>query len=188
MKTIKWMGISLALAAAVLCAGCGNDDDNNGTQEPDETETVVTDYTATQNVKTVPLPTNDCVIYEDFNKKYILNLAYGKLLLVPYYREDGKWENVSSDEWGDEDIGYYVADMVMKDVGEVNDLADITEKISPEYSSAARIFPDIQPHHGYAVAFKTGSGEVKYMRVFVSSYTLDDEGSLSTVTVKYQLY
>lgn len=45
-----------------------------------------------------------------------------------------------------------------------------------------------QPQHGYAMCFKTGDNEWKYIRVYIKGYTLDNEEALSSITVQYQLY
>lgn len=49
-------------------------------------------------------------------------------------------------------------------------------------------YSTVQPNHGYAAFFTTEDGEVKYLRILVTDYSLDESGALETITVQYQLY
>lgn len=184
MKT-KWFWLPLmAVFFGIMCSGCG--DDNDPTEELDggDNTEVKGDFTATAEVKTVKIPSisnlRDCVIYESFNHKHILDLYDGKLRFLAYYRSEGDW--YISDYYT-----YHCSHVNMKDIGKVNGLSDITEKISLK-SGYRNDFPEVQPNHGYAITFIKEEDEVGYLRVYVKSYTLDDNGSLSSITVQYQLY
>lgn len=189
MKT-KWFWLPLmAVFFGIMCSGCG--DDNDPTEEPgggDNTE-VKGDCIATAEVKTVTLPDtygiDDYVVYESFNYKHRLIHGSGKLRLYVYLRKEGEWK-LSYSNLGDSYWGYLAW---VEDVGKVNGLSDITEKFPLEEGvHYTHYFPDVQPNHGYAITFIKEGGEVGYLRVYVKSYTLENDGSLETVTVQYQLY
>lgn len=170
-------------AAAMVFTSCSDDDNNDMSGSGDNNTEIKGDYTATTNVKTVALKKSDygVTIYEDFNYKYDLDLFKGDLSLVPYIRTNGEWTlngyfNSSS---------YYYKNINMEDCGKMESISDVTEKI--EIDNRYHYCPAAQPGHGYATCFKTEE-ETKYMRLYISSYKLDGEDSLESITVHYQLY
>lgn len=44
------------------------------------------------------------------------------------------------------------------------------------------------PNHGYAIAFNTFEDGVKFMRVYEKSYTQQNDGEVTDITVEYQLF
>lgn len=44
------------------------------------------------------------------------------------------------------------------------------------------------PNHGYAIAFNTFEDGVKFIRVYEKSYTQQNDGELTDITVEYQLF
>lgn len=44
------------------------------------------------------------------------------------------------------------------------------------------------PNHGYAIAFNTYEDGVKFMRVYEKSYTQQNDGEVTDITVEYQLF
>jgi len=46
----------------------------------------------------------------------------------------------------------------------------------------------MQPKCGYRGYIATEDGKLKYIRLHVKEYTLDEVGTLATATVMYQLY
>lgn len=190
----------LMLLFGALCVSCGSDN-NEPTDEPGAggkeeiggTE-VKGDYTATTAVKTVMLKNEwrwDSVdipaCYEDFNRKYGMSLCFGDLVILPYIRKAGEWiQEIKVYSTGLSYDDFYV---IMEDVGKVNNLSEVIKKIEPTTSIGSKIvYPDAQPKHGYAVTFRTEDDELKYLRIFVADYTLNDFGTVSTVTIQYQLY
>ena len=178
----------------VLCTSCGSDN-NEPTDEPGtgdaggtgDTE-VKGDYIASTKVKTVVLKSewkwysaDIPVCYEDFNRKYSLFLDAGKLCVLPFVREYGKWSPRSSS------YGYESFYLIMEDIGKVKSLSEVTKKLEL-VDNIICPFPNAQPKHGYAVTFKTENDELKYLRLFVIDYTLTDDGAIATFTVQYQLY
>lgn len=181
-----------------LCLfSCGDDDDedvNNG-GSGDNTE-IKGDYTATTSVKTATLtssgvygnPVTGIRIYEDFNNLYTLVLSGGNICFVHYQRHNGEWDKQYTIK-GKNGI---------KDIGKVTSLQDVDiknkEKENDHYSSnygnyyGGHCYSQVQPSHGYAAYFTTENDEIKYMRIFVKDYKLDDEGSLASITIQYQLY
>lgn len=189
MKKNLWfmlLAILTISASAIAFTACSDDDDDNdtgGNNGGNDTE-IKGDYTATTNVKTVTLKEyknykqGNVTIYEDFNYKYDLALYVGDMALVPYKRSNGAWEP-------NKNYGYYNIDI--KDIGKMNSISDITEKIEEFYPNSGKYFPAAQPGHGYAACFLTENG-TQYLRLYISNYKLDSEGSLESITVQYQLY
>lgn len=183
-----------------LClVSCGDDDDenvNNGGSNGDNTE-IKGDYTATTSVKTVTLttssvnglPTSGIKIYEDFNNLYSLVLSKGNLCLPHYGRSNGEWSAYIFRQDYDTETG-------IKDIGKVTSLQDIRIKNNNEndyryskYGSPLHFnYSTVQPNHGYAAYFTTENDEIKNLRIFIKDYTLDDNGSLASITIQYQLY
>lgn len=177
--------LTISISAVAFSACSGDDDDNDTGVNNGGTDTVIKgDYTATTNVKTVTLKEyrnyfqGNVTIYEDFNYKYDLALYSGDMALVPYKRSNGAW--VVKNYYG----SYY--NIAMKDIGKVNSISDISEKIEDKFKYA-NPFSAAQPGHGYAVAFLTEKG-TEYLRLCISNYKLDNSGALESITVQYQLY
>ena len=185
-------------ASAIAFSACSDDDDDNdtgGNDSGNNTE-IKGDYTATTNVKTVTLKSvsatqmegdadyreKNCVyIYEDFNYKYSLALSYGEIRLIPFQRMSGYWQIPFYYPPGS---GKYYRNVYIEDVGNVNSIYDVTRKVVIERYWAC---PAAQPKHGYAACFQTENG-MQNLRMYISNYKLDKEGSLESITVQYQLY
>lgn len=182
-----------------LCfVSCGDDDNEDlsiGGSNGDNTE-IKGDYTATVSVKTLTLSRSSGIggqskdertIYEDFNNLYSLALSSGNICFSHYIRSSGAWSTIASR--GDEDEYHGI-----KDVGKVASLSNINseEKVNDYtyYSSFSNWYnySIVQPNHGYAAYFTTENNELKFMRIFVKDYSLDDEGALVSITIQYQLY
>lgn len=195
MKKIFFV-FSFLLLLAGLFVNCSSDDDEgNGEPTTDNTETK-SDYTATNKVKTVTIKSynvqerNDITIYEDFNRKYSLTYYEGYLYLFPYERINGSWSLRIDNTYG-WPYGYLIRsnNIVIKDMGKVNGISAIVEKPKASgTSSGYYVYPNLQPYHGYAMSFKTEDDEVKYLRVYFSKYTTDEDGQISSITIQYQLY
>lgn len=185
----------LFLLAGLLVNCSSDDDEGNGEPTTDNTETK-SDYTATNKVKTVTIKSygvnvgNEITIYEDFNRKYSLTYCIGYLYLLPYERINGSW-NLRIDNSYGYPLNYLIRskNIVIKDVGKVNGISAIVEKPKASGTDGGyAVYPDLQPYHGYAMSFKTEDDEVKYLRVYFSKYTTDEDGRISSITIQYQLY
>lgn len=166
---------------------CGNDDDDSaiGGDAGGENTEIKTDYTATKQVKTVELERNAISIYVDFNRRYYLAYNWGKLCLLPYKRYNGSWDM----RYDTENFYCYNSDPITvttSDVGKVSGLSDITYYYPADHDRAC--YSMIQPSHGYSMSFKTEDDEIKYLRVYCSKIKLDENGSIKSVTIQYQLY
>ncbi len=165
---------------------CGNDDDDSaisGDTGGENTE-IKTDYTATKQVKTVELTKKNTIsIYVDFNRSYYLSYIDGKLCLLPYERYNGYWNHMYNKNY------FHYNDhstVTTSDVGKVSGLSDITGYYPADQDRAC--FSIIQPSHGYSMSFKTEDDEIKHLRVYCSKIKLDENGSIKSVTIQYQLY
>ena len=185
-----------------LCfVSCGDDDNEDlsiGGSNGDNTE-IKGDYTATVSVKTLTLSRSygigeqskdERTIYEDFNNLYSLALSSGNICFSHYIRSSGAWSTAASWRGNDEYHG-------IKDIGKVASLSNInseekvndyTYTVSSHYKSSWYNYSIVQPNHGYAAYFTTENNELKFMRIFVKDYSLDDEGALVSITIQYQLY
>lgn len=178
-----------------LCLfSCNNDDDNyNGGGGNSENRN---DYTVTESVKTANLIEDynrgkyDIIIYEDFNYRYSLLMTTGRIGMKPEYRYNGSFTSKKD---------YYGTESGIHDTGKVNNLQSITEKEkindywrwlenSAYYSAFGYQYSDVQPGHGYSAYFTTDEGEMKFVRIYIKDYTLDESGALTSITIQYQLY
>lgn len=194
MKIKNLLFLVPMLIMSLCLFSCGDDDDedvNNG-GSGDNTE-IKGDYTATTSVKTATLissevygnPVTGIRIYEDFNNLYTLVLSGGNICFVHYTRHNGEWKQYTIK--GKNGI---------KDIGKVTSLQDVDiknkEKENDNYYNSnyygVYCYSQVQPSHGYTAYFTTENDEIKYMRIFVKDYKLDDEGSLASITIQYQLY
>lgn len=123
---------------SLVTISCGDDEANDEYEEGDgKTETVInTEYTAMTKVKEAKLEKRNFdnayyVVYMDFNYKYVLNLRAGYLALEPYSRHEGKWKiDFRYGNSGNSLLSNnYLADI--KDLGKLNGIVDIMEKIQP---------------------------------------------------------
>lgn len=201
---INFYKLSLIIAfVGLFLAGCSEEntplDDNSG---EGGTETPV-DYTATTNVKTVVLENEaisgtsakfktkrNKIIYEDFNCSYdLLYSNFCGIVIAPYYRARGEWY-CSMGLHGSTMYAMTgrLSDVKLMSVGKVDGISNITTKdiqTEGEYSDCSA---EVQPQHGYAGYFLTEDGEKKFIRLWVKDYELNSQGTLSSVTVEYQLY
>ena len=175
----------MMLVMALSMVGCGDDDEKDDDNAEDGT-VITTEYMATTEVKEVKLIAQSnyftayCVVYMDFMHKYVLNLQLGSLHLEPFDRAHGTWD------WTPVHNSLPMLPH-MKDLGKVNAITDIAEKVDFVGGyEAYRV--TAQPQHGYAMSFKTENNEWKCLRVYIKGYTLDDKEALSSITVQYQLY
>ena len=171
------------------------------------------DYTATIAVKEATLKheasiihysperwhtRSNVVIYEDFNYKYTLALGRGELLMLMYTRNAGRWGDAGQYEVLETPDTCYVFPY-LEQLDKVRSVSDITEhpecycdtKIDSQYSWVEYLphyTAEVQPNSGYRGYIATEDGELKYIRLHITDYTLDEDGTLATVTVKYQLY
>lgn len=137
-------------------------------------------------------------IYEDYNYKYKLALGQGDLLLLMYTRSKGVWSEPGRFEVLETADTTYTFPY-LEQLEKVRTISDITEhpgcycdieqdniydwiEYIPHYKA------EIQPRHGYRGYFATEDGELKYIRLHITDYTLNKDGALETATVKYQLY
>lgn len=175
---MKKLIFCLAVLGAVL-AGCSANDDNENSGNDTG---IKGDYIATTNVRTVTLKEDHFMkgvtIYKDFNYKYDLALYSGQMCLLPYARVEGAWELLYNYPY---DNSYPNINII--DLGKIDCLSDVSAKVEVTWAS----FPAAQPGHGYAACFITEE-ETKYLRLYISSYKLDSNDTLESITVQYQLY
>lgn len=201
MKTTNWwktVFIMCMMAMAIIACGDDNDDpkddgnNGNGTEQKG-------DYTATTSVKEAKIGSMlyNCnygseghykiergpVVYEDFNHLYQIALNQGNIILLHYVRENGWWNPVvNSNNYTDK-----TQKSLLLDKGKVVNIQAISVKAIYESGNWTNSL-QAQPNHGYAAFFTTEDGEIKYLRIYIKDYTLDNAGSLSDITVQYQLY
>lgn len=141
---------------------------------------------------------SNVVIYEDYNYKYTLALGRGELLILMHTRTAGRWGDAGQYEVLETPDTCYVFPYLER-LDKVRSVSDITEhpecycdtKIDSQYSWVEYIphyTAGVLPKSGYRGYFATEDGELKYIRLHITDYTLDEEGTLATATVKYQLY
>lgn len=191
MKTKFLLFFALLFTMGSVLISCGNDDDDSaiGGDTGGENTEIKTDYTATKQVKTVELkkeiyPKIEAIsIYVDFNRRYDLAYTSGKLCLLPYKRYNGYWDRRYNNSYKYEHSGPPVT---TSDIGKVSGLSDITDYYPADSYGAC--YSMIQPSHGYSMSFKTEDDEIKYLRVYCSKIKLDENGSIKSVTIQYQLY
>ena len=192
LKTMKLANIIYPVFSIMfsLCLfSCNNDDDDyNGGGGNSE---IRNDYTVTGSVKSAKLEDDnkgECIIiYEDFNYRYSLLMRKGCICMKPEYRYNGCF-TLKYDPFGTESG--------IHDTGKVNNLQGIAEKekINDNWenyqydSKYCCQYSDVQPGHGYSAYFTTDEGEMKFVRIYIKDYTLDESGTLTSITIQYQLY
>jgi hypothetical protein len=194
------------MMVAILSVGfvsCGGDDELNEQRENNSKTDNSTKYIATTSVKSVELLRSnehtiengvesrvtyveEVKIYEDFNYKYNFLLHNGKLYIRQYTRVEGRWNNYEKNNAG------------ILSVGKISSINDVTNKdVVPGHSAAGHITDTLhetsfgaiaQPNFGYAICFVTENEEIKYIRCYIQDYCLDNAGTLSSITLQYQLY
>lgn len=197
MKQKTFFSIFIIMMSICLFS-CSKNDDGNGGGNGDGTE-VKNGYTATADIKTVTLVTqsnredvngeNEIIIYEDYNNRYSLLLAYGKICLRPEYRENGHFRY--RNDYNGEKSGIH-------DSGKVSSLQDIMTKektndgwtaYSSQYLGANYCqHSTVQPNHGYSAYFTTENDELMFVRIYIKDYTLNTDSDLTSITIQYQLY
>lgn len=210
MKKLK--AIFMLMTVVSFCAftvSCGDDEPEpappSGTQlpgtttpdSPDDTPTNPFDPTATYNVKAATLTSGDfstdkgLTVYEDFYVMYKLTLYGGKIFLNGFVRENGYWS--SRCYFYSYALYWCTYFSNLTSFGEVNNLNEITETLSLSQNPDA-YRPDLDgimaaPKTGYYGAFRLiNTDEIRNIRLLVTGYQLDAEGSLASVNIQYQLY
>lgn len=192
MKMKNLLFLIPLLFVSLCLISCGDDDDKSNTNTNEGAMEMTDDYIATTSVKTAIIPYTDTgniynlvgiKIYEDYNHLYSLSMCAGRVIFVHYERTNGRWMSDVSDVHG------------IKDTGKVSSLQEVTDKdkgndiaVSVDDRFLHYCCSTVQPNHGYAAYFTTEDGEVKYLRILVTDYSLDESGALETITVQYQLY
>ena len=198
------LSLMTTMMVAMLSVGfvsCGDDEEDNVTQNPPKIENnnsneETIDYTATTTVKTAILQNGTSIIriYEDFNYRYSLFMKYGRIYLLVGHREGGSWR-AYDDSYNlsitliNGQSGWHLTEI--EDIGKVSSINDIVYKTTPprylDINNHGK--PQvIQPNHGYAMAFITEEKVILYLLVYIQGYTLDTDGSLKEITIQYQLY
>lgn len=187
-------------ASSIAFTACGNDDDENETKTAgnssenngNNTEAKV-DYTATTSVKTATLTKTsmygastdgNVTIYEDFTYKYQLSLLDGRMMLYPYIRTNGYWDVNGETSWGSYHSFFNIN---IQGRGKISTISEVNEKVDLVWSLKYDDWPVAQPKHGYAACYRTENGTLN-LRLYISDYKLDSEGTLQSITVQYQLF
>ena len=197
MKQKTFFSIFIIMLSICLFS-CSKNDDGNGGGNGDGTE-VKNGYTATADIKTVTLKTKsdpadvngeeEIIIYEDYNNRYSLLLAYGEICLRPEYRENGYFRY--RNDYNGEKSGIH-------DSGKVSSLQDIMtkEKTNDDWTAYSSQYlganycqhSTVQPNHGYSAYFTTENDELMFVRIYIKDYTLNTDSDLTSITIQYQLY
>lgn len=197
MKQKTFFSIFIIMMSICLFS-CSKNEGSNGGGNGDGTE-VKNGYTATADIKTVTLATqpnredvngeNEIIIYEDYNNRYSLLLAYGKICLRPEYRENGyfrHWYDYKGEKSGIHDLGKVssLQDIMTKEKTNDGIFDSNSEYISANYCQHSTV----QPNHGYSAYFTTENDELMFVRIYIKDYTLNTDSDLTSITIQYQLY
>ena len=186
------LAIALVSLSTISCGGDDEDDDNTPNYGSNENNIeATTDYTATSSIKTVKLSySSSYLFYQDYNYKDELCLFAGGIGVNHYVRDAGSYRTMN---YGEGFVSRHKSECGIKDIGKVTSLSDIIFKnvsggdglFTGHYLTFTSTF---QPNHGYSVLFSAENGEKKYMRIYAVDYSLDNSGSLESITIQYQLY
>lgn len=188
MKTLKLLILCILAYGLLACTPAANNDST-------DTE-VVSDWTATTEVKTktVEMDALPHIIYQDFTFRYDFAFTSGPIL-APCKRSGNEF---SKKEWYSAvfsvESKYEKAGVVS--LGPVNGLSSITSKDTNVQGQKCHwgdgylsyYGENFVPHSGYYMYYLKESGDLAFVRLYVSDYTLDSEGTVTSVTIQYQLY
>lgn len=130
------------------------------------------------------------VCFEDLSYSYCIAFRLERLYIIPYERKNGTWKTY--------DTMPICAGLL--DVGSISKIEDISNKnvnIGDGWSSFSHpyfgysysiMMQQFHPNHGYQLVFVTEKEEYKYVRIFAESYFLDNNGSMNSITIRYQYY
>lgn len=194
--------LAIPLLTCIACSDPDAEFNNNGSipstgpvkiSDPDK------DWTATKDVKSLTIESQnysdymklDYVIHADFSRRYFLGTYQSNPAIAAQERKSGEWTQGSSWNW----------EFGILSVGKCDKIDDITEK--PAWSNNSAVYREynvsygipycvrfyvLKPKTGYVARIVTEDNEVKYIRIFTSSYTVDENDNIKTVTLQYQLF
>lgn len=192
---------------ALFSAACSSSDDEGGdtpggTNPPGGGNT---GYIATNAVKTLKMVSGGryafdiidkmYLIYEDYTYRYYLGCAGGSVRLYPYERSNGEY--VTAHVYYDKD--YNSIAYGIKAFPKVSNLQMLTDRQKTEAMEGCRhmqtnfeyiwaSYATFAPGCGFVAWFKTETEEARYVRIRSTNYTLDEAGSLASVSIEYQLF
>lgn len=199
-----WTAIASCLLFSVSC----NKDSNSENQDEDKIEEASgSDWTATKEVKTKIITVgsnndNGGILYQDFTFRYDLSF-YMSPEIWPYKRSGSGFSNGAWADWALKGYGIVVGKHAgVVSLGPVSSITDITQKEtkdyaggrgtkefqSPHWEKAYFIGDNFVPNSGYYMYYRKENDELAFIRLFVSSYTADKNGQITSVTIQYQLY
>lgn len=184
------------MACALALSGCSSDDDSGN--EPGQNPGNNTDYIATTNVKRLKFTNSSensqyYLIYEDYNRRYALQMSFGDIRLYSYIRKDGSYTN---DTTIDKSIGGIKMFLNIANLQELTETDKVAAKQGcryHNYTQSATVldhysYTDFTPGCGYIAWFVTETGEELFVRIRTTGYTLASDGSLESVSIEYQLF
>lgn len=194
----KFLFALCSFALALSFAACSSDDgeENGGNSENGGNNGNSKDYIATTQKKTIKIDVNSgslYTIYEDYFYRHKLQAHNGDILLKTYFRSDNSYVNNINMNKEVGGIGAFE---------HIDDLQDLTLDLVPEaksksfyhnyiYSESNQYhyaYADFSPGCGFIVWFTTENDEELYVRMRSTGYTLDNEGTLKSITLEYQLF
>ena len=126
------------------------------------------------------------IIYEDFNVRYRLAAEAGEFRLKYYQRISGVF--------GFRSISEKAGIVQMPNIPSIKDISEsdkkdiLTSSLTHTWIYLSMAYAAFQPGYGYVIMLTTGTGEEISIRMRATHYTLDNEGSLETITLEYQLF
>ena len=204
-KLLLFMLLLLPLAIA-SCGGDDNDepDINGGDNGNGNNASESTEYIASTQVKTLTIEKGkEYMIFKDFYYKHkiCLNPTSAEIVINTYHGGGNGWTLDNGYNY----VGTWVGPSGITLLGEMSGINEITNyKIvygdygqglytAHFYNSETKrdcpYYVAFKPNYGYEVAFMIGAEkEIKHMKLYPTSYKLNNEDQLTSITIQYQLF
>lgn len=198
-KLLMYLLLLLPLAMA-SCGGDDKDEPNIGDNTSNTSES--TDYLASSQVKTLTIELGkEYMIFKDFYYKHKICLNSASLEINTYHGGGNGWTLDNGSSY----VGIWLGYSGITLLSEMSGINEITNYkiVYGDYGQGSYIahffhsetkrncYPYVQfkPNYGYEVAFRTGAeNNIQHMKLYPTSYKLNNNDQLVSVTIQYQLF
>lgn len=201
MKKYLFIFLMLLPLAIASCGGDDKDEPNNG-ENNGSNNSESTEYLASSQVKTLTIELGkEYMIFKDFYYKHKICLNTARLEINTYHGGGNGWTLYNGTNY----VGIWVGPSGITLLGEMSGINEITNYkiVYGDYGQGAYtahffnsetkrdcpFYAQFKPNYGYEVAFMTGAEKnIQHMKLYPTSYKLNSNDQLVSVTIQYQLF